>query len=308
MATTILEMPETPPTPETPAEPAQNTPPASVETPEVPESPATPEKPDGLTPATPAPQEPTFDIDGEKLTAAQIKEWKEKYGRDSKWIQTNEERAAALNQQEEELRQLRLIKPLIEQRPDVLQQLFQPPQQRNFETELQQLYAQRPDPYNDPQNYAAWEMRKDQLNSERTASLLEQKNRMDYEQRMAFEHNQQTEKYGKDKYLETKILSPTEFNRMNQWIIENAKAVNNRYPKEAYDIAFKALFEDKFIASAKLSATQKAIAPLKADQRPPASPAIKPPEVQRTDEDIEDDTFVKAVRSRNSKYKKLAET
>src|SRR5437867_3094208 len=120
---TVLEMPDTPPK-ETPAE----VPETPVSTPVEP----APQTPETETPAAPAPVEPTFDIDGEKLTASQIKELREKYERDSKWIQSNEARAAELNRQEEELRQIRAFKGLVDQRPDVLQQLIQPPPQRNF--------------------------------------------------------------------------------------------------------------------------------------------------------------------------------
>src|ERR1043165_4293240 len=256
MATTVLEMPDTPQDPATPAAP--ETPPVAGDAP--PEQQPTPETPETPAPVVPAPPEAVIEVDGEKLTASQIKTLREKYERDSKWIQANEAKAAELNRQEEEVRQTRALKGLIEQRPDILEQLLKPPPERNFDAEMQSLYAQRPDP-TDYQNYANWELAKDKLNREATAAMFESKARSDYEQRMAIEHNNQTEKYGKEKYLETKILTPQEFHRMNQWIIENAKAVNNRYPKEANDIAFKALYEDKFLAGVKLTATQRAIPP-----------------------------------------------
>lgn len=304
METTILEPHDTPPeaTPAAPIEGQEVSPPSP---PKEGEQPATPETPVAATPTAPAPPEPTFEVDGEKLTASQIRELREKYQRDSKWIQTNESRAAELNRQEEELRQIRAIKPLLEQRPDIVQQLFQPTPQRNFDAEMQQLYAQEPDRFQDPQGYVAWKMREAQVVSDRTAALLQNQNRQEYEQRQAFEHNTQTEQYGKEKYLNNKIVTPAEFSRMNAWIVENVRSNNGRYSKEAYDVAFKTLFEDKFVENVKLNAVKQAIAPLKNEKPQNSAVGIKPQEVQTTPDEEEDQALVKRVRALNPKYKRL---
>lgn len=289
---TILEAPDMPaePTPADTSVPTQT----SGDAPQAPEQSETPETP-ATSPEAAAPQE--FDVEGEKVTAAQIKEWKEKYGRDSKWVQSNEARAAELNRQEEELRQLRALKPLLDQRPDVIQQLVQPRQQRDFDAELRNLYANRPDPNIDYNGYLNWEYQKDTLNREATAYTLQKQTEQKYLTQKAEEENSRVIDYGKQKYLDSKTVDASEFVRMTNWIDHNYKTQNGIVPKEAYDIAFKVLFEDKFLSQVKIDTAKRAVSPLLKTTQ--SDNGINKPRVAKTEQDLQDDSFISAMKERS---------
>lgn len=293
MANTVIEAPDTPET--TPA--VQNDGNVVPESPQDSKPTAEPETPPEVTPAPDAPPDPEVEIGGEKLSAKQILEWKEKYGRDSKWVQQNEARAAELNRQEEELRQLRLLKPYLEQRPDVLQQLILPKQERNYDQELQNLYNNKPDPNIYPNEYLQWELQKDLLRDERAIYLSEKKAEARLQQQYSQAENMKIETDARAKYLSNGVVSQPEYTKMTEWIFQNVQPRNGVYPKESYDVAFKILYEDKFLSQIKLDTAKKQVAPLLRTTNPQDNGTHKP-RVAKTDDDIKDDAFISAMKER----------
>ncbi len=239
----------------------------------------------------------TVELEGKKYTASQIKKWEQEYENDSKWRTKNQEESARLNREAEELAQLRALKPLLEQRKDVLQQLFQPQQQRDFDAELNQLIQNEPDPSIYPVEHRQWQYQKELLASDRTAYIVQQQTEQKFMSQKATEENQRVIDYGKQRYLDSNLVGSHEFVNMTNWIDQNFKTRNGIVPKEAYDVAFRTLYEDKYLSKVKLEATKKAVAPLLKTTNSQDNGTTKP-RVAKTDKDIKDDAFVSAMSER----------
>lgn len=199
-------------------------------------------------------QEPTIEIDGEQVPVSKVKQWKEEYAQDSKWKDKNRRESEALNQQKREYDSLKLLVPALQQRPDILQELLQP--KRDIDAEVQAHYRRKPDPYADPQNSAAWEYQKDQLLLEQAAQRQNTIAMQHLAQEEAKRNNDDLFGRGVEKFLEAKKVDVGEFQDMQRWILENVKDARGKYPMNAFDIAYAALYGDRKVRSEKVEAVK----------------------------------------------------
>lgn len=227
------------------------------------------EQPSDESPDTEESQEPTVEIDGEQVSLSEIKKLREEYKNDSAWKDKNRRESEALNREKKELESLKLLKPVLEQRPDIIKELLQP-KQRDIDVEVREHYARRPDPYADPQAFANWEYRKDQLLREQTTAALQKQAETRIAQQEAQRHNDDLFQKGVTSYLKEKTVTDGEFMEMQRWILENVKDQNGKYPMNAFDIAYTALFSDRKVRSEKVN-TVKQI--LKSQEK--AKPAVQ---------------------------------
>lgn len=251
------------------------------------------------------PPETTFDVDGEKLTLSEIKRLREDYANDSKWRDKNRRESEELNTLRKKLAPLELILPQIEQRPEVLQQLFAPKKSKDFDSAMREHYAKRPDG-TDLQAYTQWEIQKDNLIREQSTSQAEEMAYSKAQKEIASRHNNETESYGREKYVANGKLNSQEWEEMNRWIVDNIHAPNGMYDKRAYDIAFKTVFEDRWLADVKIKATKDAVEPLKIAKTGGAETGRTKPPIQPTPDDEKNQAFVEAVRqSKRDKWMNL---
>lgn len=248
--------------------------------------------------ATEKADEPVFEIDGEKLTASEIRQLKKDRENDSKWKDENRRKAEELNRRAKELGPLELLKPYLEQRPEVLQQLFAPKQERNLQAELSALDAKKPDPYQDFNGYETWrEQRQEIKDAIREREVLKHAEQR-YMSSLAEQHNLSLEKEAKARYVDSEKVSAEDFRGpMTQWIVQTLKPdANGRYPAESYDLAYKVLYGDKEMRAGKLEATQRMITQL--DKAKPADTVhgARKAEVPKTEKELEDEAFVEEAR------------
>jgi hypothetical protein len=204
------------------------------------------------------PEEPTFEIEGQRLTAAQVKEALEAHKNKSEWQKANTQKAQEVAEQrrllEQESQALFLGKKLLE-RPDLIQAVIQPVQAKNLQAELQAVMAKRPqDPYS--QEYAQWEYEKDMKLVEISEQNALVKAQQTLQTTSAAEHNRKLELSAWDD-MKSKV-SFDEFKEMSTWIIENLNAKNGKYPEKAFHIAFAQLYPERTVAEAKVEAAKKA--------------------------------------------------
>lgn len=265
-------------------------------------------KPDTIA-TEPLKDEPTVEVDGEKIPHSQIKKWKEDFKNDSDWKRKNDERSAQLAAQEREVEQFRVLKPYLEKRPDIIQQLFQPAPQRDFNKEFSDLYTAQPDQFADPQKLQDWSIRRDNLIADKSATEAELRVRQQVEQQYSVTHNNKVEATGRDAYIKTGKVTDGEFLGMTQWIIKNLNPSQGRYPENAYDLAFKACHEDRFLADAKLKATQAVIEPLTGKPGSPGRPGVREERPPASPEDQQDAAFASAVKTKmKGKFQTLPST
>jgi hypothetical protein len=225
------------------------------------------EQPSEETPAEEETQEPTVEIDGEQVPLSEVKRLREEYKNDSAWKDKNRRESEALNREKKELESLKLLKPALEQRPDLIKELLQP--KRDIDADVRAHYARRPDPYADPQAFANWEYMKDQLLREQTTEALNKQSEARLSQQEAQRHNDDLFQKGVSSYLEEKVVDQSDFMEMQRWILENVKDKNGKYPMNAFDIAYTALYSDRKARKEKVN-TVKSI--LKSQEK--AKPAV----------------------------------
>ena len=243
-------------------------------------------------------------VNGEQVPASKVAQLLKDYENDSKWKARNQAESEAIKRQRSELAQLEFLKSQIEQRPDVIQALLTPQKAKDYDAELRDLYSKRPDPL-DSQELSRWEMAKDNLLYEKAKadSMREGADRM--AKAAAVEHANSLERSGYKEFVGGGKISEDEFRVMTKFISENIRPVNDRYPDNSYQIAYKILHEDKWLESIRTDAAKKSIAPLlKATVRNADAGKTKP-QVQETEEDEANEDFAKSIRA-NSKGKWIA--
>jgi len=257
-------------------------------------------------------EEPTFELDGEKLTATQIRKLKEDYENDTRWQAKNRRESEEINNRKRELGPLELIKPYLEQRPDILQEILKPKPTRDFDKELRDHYDAREnlprtaDGSNyDYRAYTAWELEKDRLTTERASTLSLEAAQKQLHQADVRDYSNNLEQKWNKEYVTSGKLNQEEFLRSLQWIVQNVNARNGKIPEDAMRIAYRELFEEKYLREVKLEATKKSIAPILKAKQSVADGKTKQ-DVVRTDTDEADDSFVKAVRTRTRDYQHLS--
>jgi hypothetical protein len=199
-------------------------------------------------------EEPTFEVDGEKLTASEIKELRKNFKNDSEWKKENTRKSQEIAAKEKELAPLLMIPP--EQRMEILQKLYQPKQERNIDAELDQLYTQKPDVY-DTVATAQWERQKDVLIATKIATDTQKTILQQSQMSQAVVHNDEIYNSAKEQFKDK--VSDMDFQGMTDWIKQNVMPNQGKYPKNAFDIAYKALHEDKWLEEKMLATTKKVV-------------------------------------------------
>jgi len=243
----------------------------------------------------PQEEEESIEFKGEKIPLSKIDQLMKDYENDSKWKRRNQEESEAIKRDKAELAQLQFLKSQIEQRPDIVQQLITPPKKRDYDTELQELYRNPPDPM-EPNQVTEWNMRKDSILYERATSAIRQEALAETSRTMAVEHNNSIEGNARTQYVTAGKVDEGEFKEMTDFIVQNVRPVNDRYPAKAYEYAYKILFEDRYLDSIKQDAAKRAIAPLGKTKSGGLDAGKNKPQVQETEEDENNDQFSKAIR------------
>jgi hypothetical protein len=242
-----------------------------------------------------APEE-SIDFKGQKIPVSKIDQLLKDYENDSKWKARNQAESEAVKKQRSELAQLEFLKTQIEQRPDVIQALLTPQKTRDFDAEYRELFSKRPDPL-DSENYSRWEMAKDQVLYEKATNDVLSRTTTEASKRVAIEQANALERKGYEDFVGGNKVSADEFKEMTDFISKNIRPVNDRYPNNSYELAYKILHEDKWLESIKADAAKKSIAPLMKATVRNADAGIHKPQVQTTEEDDANDDFVKSVRA-----------
>lgn len=304
METTILENDTTPTESNVVKEEAVETPEkvSTVETPESPEQPAKEE---------PQKEEPTFEVDGEKYTASQIKKLKEDFDNDSKWKDKNRRESEELNRKRQELQPLELIRPFLEQRPELLQEFFKPKQSRDFDKELQAHYDSRAAlPRDDAGNFdyrafSEWELKRDRLNADRASNMSQEAARKELQQAEVRSYSESLEARWHKEFVVSGKLSEQEFVDSIRWVVDNVNAKGGKIPENAMAMAYKTIHEDKYLREVKLDATKRAIAPIMKAKSSITGDGKNQTDAERTDENEDDSSFVNVVRARTKNYQRL---
>ena len=228
------------------------------------EEPVIEAKPEVEAESTPEPEqteesqtEATYEIEGQRLTASQVKEALEAQKNKSEWQRTNTQKAQEIAEQRrllEQEQQVAILGRKLLERPDLIQAVLQPVQAKNLTVELQNLNAQRPqDPYS--QEYAQWEQAKDMKLMEIAEHNALTRAQQTLATSSAAEHNRKVELSAWDE-MKSKV-SFDEFKDMSNWIVENLNAKQGKYPEKAYQMAFRELYADRLTADAKVEAAKK---------------------------------------------------
>lgn len=253
------------------------------------------------------PEEPTVELDGEQVPLSQVKKWKEDYANDSKWKDKNRREGESINQQKERYRRLELLEPLIEQHPEVLQSLFTPTKPRDFDAELKAHY-QKQLPTNpetgrlDDNAVAQWNYEKDILLSNRAEALAYNRAKEQTQQSEAKSHNERIETEAYDKYVKSGKITDDEFKDAARFIVENVAIKNGKVPSNAFDVAYKIQFEERWLSEMKIDQTKKATEQIFKAQKGASEPGKKLPTTPpKTPQDKDDDEFVKRGKARVGK-------
>ena len=189
---------------------------------------------------------------------------------------------------------------LLEQRPDLKQQLFAPQATRDFTKELGDHYAQMPDAY-DRDGMAQWSLKRDTLIAEKSTADLEARARIQSVQSEAYAHNERIEGEAKKKYVESGSINAYEFENMAKWILDNVQLKGGKAPAEAFDVAFQVLHREKFEENIRLDAAGKALGPLGRNKGVVrgADSGLTSRTPAKTSEQMQDDEFIQRMNSRN---------
>ena len=243
------------------------------------------------------PKEAEVEIDGQRYTVTRVKEWQEAAKNKDQWQKSNTLKAQEIAAKRKTLEEAEAIYNVLKQNPEKLQKIFAPEPERDFDKETQAHYSRRPLEYGD--EYVRWEQERDRLITEKATSQAFRLAQSQETQRSAKEHNESLANTAYDKYHEK--VTDEEYQQMAGWLVNNLQPKNGKYPVEAFDVAYKVLYGDKDVESAKLSGA-KALS----DQIRKAKPAsgepgkLKQPETKTTS-DEEDDKFLEEIRARTRK-------
>jgi len=264
---------------------------APVEQPEVqPE-----ETKDEKQPEQPSQEEPEYEVEGQRYTAAQLKEWKEAADNREKWQKANTVKAQEIAARRKELEQAEAIYNLVKSDPAKLQKLLAPEPERDFDGELQALYQQQPDLL-DRDNFVRWQYAKDQLLAAKVADQSYKRALTDVQTRSAKEHNDRVVNDAYEKYKGK--MSDDEFRQATEWGVANLAPKDGKMPDNFYDIAYRVLFSERDIESAKLSAA-KAVGDSIRRAKPASGDVGKLPKHEtKSPGDDEDDAFIEEIKYR----------
>ena len=281
---------------ETPAEEPKETQPVEQPAPKEEQAPVTEE-------------EPIVEVDGQRLTATQIKEALDSAKNKAEWQKSNTQKSQEIAEErrriESERQELLLgreVAARLKTRPDLANVLFAPEAVRDPNAEYQALLGQRPqDIYS--QEYQRWEMQKDQLVRDiaKTEALRESEAKVS--KYMAEQSNRETETEAVKKYVESSKVSQDEFRQMVNWVGENFQAKNGMFPKNCLDVAYRVLYSDREVTNAKLETSKAVVRAIEKAKPAKESAAIsKEPDKELDESDgYQAEEFVKELRFRSKR-------
>ena len=239
------------------------------------------------------PEEPTVELDGEKIPLSQVKKLKEEYANDSKWQAKNTKRSEELARKEQELATLaKLLVPLVER-------TVPPVPQKDFNAELAALEQKRPDDPFSPE-FKEWDRQRLQL----VANIAKENAVQEFEQRFtvreAETNNSRIETDAYAKYSKMGV-DEGEFVKMAQWIKENLQKGPKGYQANCFDIAYRELHQEEVMRNEKVKVTdnirQSVLSAKPAKQE---TGAVKKTETPTPEEEY-DAEFIRRVKERNGK-------
>ena len=246
---------------------------------------------------TPQEEEAVVEIDGQKLTAKELKEWQEAFKNKSEWQKSNTQKAQEIAAQRKEMEEAIAINTLLKSKPELKQRLFTPEPERNLQSELDAHYGKRPEVYGD--EYIQWEKTRDRLVSETAAIEGYKRARLEAQQQITQQHNDNVVNTAYEKYKGK--LSEDEFRASADWVLKNIRAENGMYPQSAFDTAYAVLHGSRDVTDAKINATKSVIRSI--EKAKPASGeqgTLKTTE-KISPEDEEDEAFAAEVKARMKK-------
>jgi hypothetical protein len=246
-------------------------------------------------PELPSQDEPEIEIAGEKVKASQIAEWRKDAENKKEWQKSNTTKAQEIARRSKELEQAEAIYKLVSQDPAKLQKLLAPEPERNYDAELNALYQQAPDPL-DRQAYLNWEYQKDQLLSAKSAEKGYKHALAQESQKATKEHNDSVVNRAYEKY--NGKMSEDEFKEATTWIVGNISAKDGRYSEQSYDVAYKFLYGDRDVESAKLSAAKSVGDSIRRAKPASGETGKLPKQETKSPGDDEDDAFVEEIKHR----------
>jgi hypothetical protein len=244
-------------------------------------------------------KEATVELDGQQIPLSQVKEALDVAKNQKDWLRNNTQKAQELADQKRQLQEFAYIAEQVKARPEILQQLFAPKPERDIDAEIRQMYAQRPIDFSS-QEYVNWDYQVRTLEAEKVQQNILKQSQEHFSKTEAMRHNDTVYADGLSKYKEK--TNADEFQQMSQWILQNVRPdQGGRYPKTAYDTAYRELFFEKAISEAKLEATRsvgKSIANAKPASGAPG--ATKRTET-KTPEELDEMLFLEEMAARNKK-------
>jgi hypothetical protein len=260
------------------------------------------EQPEAIETPSEKPEEATIEIDGQQVALSQAKEALDVLKNQKSWNAKNTQKAQEIAAKERELQEALLISQKVQRRPDLIKQLFAPEPERNIDAELKAHHDRRTqlpiDPgtgYVDANAYYQWEQQRDELLVEKAELRATKKSEERLLKQSANEYHDQLVKTSAAAF-EKEGFTTEEFMRAQQWVVDNIKTVNERYPSQSLEWAKRELFGDRAISQVKLEASRKAAEAI--EKAKPANPAGAKPKVQETDLTDEDRAFLEEMAAR----------
>lgn len=244
-------------------------------------------------------EEPEVEIEGEKVTVAQLKEWREAAKNQKEWQKSNTVKAQQIAEDRKRLQQAEMLYDFFQKNPEKFQKIVAPEPARDFNTELETLYQQRPT--EDPNEYWKWEQKKDRLIAEKAAAEAAERVKQQTVQEFSRKHNEDVVRQAAEKYKDK--VSADEFEGMTRWIMENVRPKEgNIYDQKAFDMAYTILHGDKVVEEAKLNAVKSVARSIEKAKPASGEPGKTKPE--KEPDSAEDDEFEQRVHERYPRLRK----
>ena len=257
------------------------------------------EEAEGRASGTQQQSEPTINIGGKEVPLSRAQKALADYENDNAWKDKNRRESEELNARRERVKRMELLEPLIEKRPEILQTLFAPAPTRNYDTELAEHYAAQPDAF-DSNATAQWMMKRDQLLLEKQQSLMDAKIESVRAKEEARLHNERVEMSADEKYVKTGKVTPEEKRQLTEWILENTNTpYTGKAPANAYDLAYRVVFADRYERDIREDAVKRATEPIKRAQSGGADAGFTQRTAPVSSSDAEDNAFLSRVKEMN---------
>lgn len=258
--------------------------------PEVPEETKGEQEPEPSAPV----EEPEYEVEGQRYKASQLKEALDAAKNKSEWQKSNTLKAQEIAAKRKELEQAEAIYNLVKSDPTKLQKLLAPEPERDFDGELKSHYQKRPEVYGE--DYIKWEFERDRLVAEQASEKAFKHAQAQESMRAAKEHNDGIVNRSYDKYKGK--VSDDEFQAMASWLSQNIQPKDGRYPETSFDVAYRFLYGERDVETAKLTAAKAVGDSIRKAKPASGEKGTLPKPEHKTPSDEEDEAFTNAVRER----------